>query len=160
MVTSRPFTVLAAGILTSVAMTLIPTAVQAAPAPRSAGARAAVVATVPTPPVRGHLDGIQAGPGRIRVTGWSFDRRRPGVANSENVVVDGRMSALPMADRPRPDVNSAFRIPGRHGFDVAVAARPGDHRVCVVSRPAAGSGSTWLILGCRAVRVPSGPGGA
>ena len=153
------------GVVALLAALFTPAVAQASPASRAAPAEAAAPAA-PTvavgaggapPAARGYLDAIRSGPGWIRVTGWSFDPRRPSAANSENVVVDGRMAALPIANRPRPDVDRALRITGRHGFDVAVPARAGTHRVCVVSRPVAGSGSTWRVLGCRTVRVPSSP---
>lgn len=157
MVNARRATAALAGAVALLGTLLTPAVAQATPEVTSTPHSDAVRAPAPAPAVRGFIDAIQAGPGWIRVTGWSFDPRRPAVSNSENVVIDGRMAALPVADRPRADLNAARRLTGQHGFDVAVAARAGAHRVCVVSRPVAGSGSTWLVLGCRTVRVPSSP---
>lgn len=155
MATVRRFAVALAAAVAFLATLLTPEVAQASPAVPSAPHPSSVSA--PAPAVRGFIDAIRSGPGWIRVTGWSFDPRRAAASNSEDVVIDGRMAALPIANRPRADLNAARRLTGRHGFDVAVPARAGAHRVCVVSRPVAGSGSTWLVLGCRTVRVPLRP---
>lgn len=105
------------------------------------------------PPVQGHIDVVAPSSGHIRVAGWSVDRIRPAASNSEIVVVDGVMGALPVANIPRPDVNRVLHITGSHGFSVNVAARVGSHQVCVVSRPLPNTGGQDVILGCRAVTV-------
>ena len=106
------------------------------------------------PATRGVLDSVSAKAGAIKVVGWAYDLRKPGVSSSMDVVVDGRMGALPMADVARPDVDRVFHVTGNHGFNLTIVTTAGVHRVCVIARPVAGSGSTWKILGCRTVTVP------
>ncbi len=106
------------------------------------------------PATRGVLDSVTAKAGAIKVVGWAYDLREPGASSSMDVVVDGRMAALPMANVARPDVDRVFHVTGNHGFNITIATATGAHRVCVVARPVAGSGSTWKILGCRTVTVP------
>ncbi len=110
-------------------------------------------ATAGSPTVLGHLDTVVGGHLVIHTAGWSFDPRLTRGFNTENVVVDGVMAALPLADLPRADVNRVMHVTGRHGFAVTVRATSGPHRVCVISRPVANSGTHWTILGCRSVFV-------
>ncbi len=130
-------------LLTAAALTM--TGVAVAP-----GAAAAVA---PRSGVVGHVEVVRASHSSVRVAGWSVDRARPAASNSENVVVDGRMAALPLANRARADVNRALRISGRHGFDVTVPARPGLHSVCVISRAVPDLGGRPVVLSCHTVRV-------
>jgi len=112
-------------------------------------------AAVGHPSVYGHLDVVSAARAQISVKGWSVDPTRSAAANSEIVVVDGVMASLPIANRPRLDVDRAFSISGSHGFSVAVPAGVGLHRVCVISRPLPETGGKDTVLGCRSVRVQS-----
>lgn len=116
---------------------------------------ASPAAAATRPAVRGSLDAVTASAGSLRVGGWSVDPLRTGGSNSEIIVVDNKMAALPVADKVRADVNRALRIKGSHGFDVTIAAKPGSHRVCVIARPLPNTGGVDSILGCRTVLVRS-----
>ena len=87
------------------------------------------------------LDLLEAGPGLIRIQGWSYDPDKPDHStvihvyaffdgSSEPVALDTPVAA---ANKPRPDVNQAFDISGDHGFFRELAIRPGTHKVCVYS---------------------------
>ena len=110
-------------------------------------------AAVAHPTVRGHVDVVAATTGHIHVTGWSVDPIHYGTSNSTDVIVDGMMAALPLANKARPDVTKALHISGRHGFDVTVSARAGVHQVCVVGKPLANTGGRDVLLACKTVRV-------
>lgn len=80
----------------------------------------------------GYVDAISAVPnGRIRVAGWAFDADAPTVEISVAIYVDGVGVAWFPTGVARPDVNSAFRITGRHGFVAEFGATPGPHTVQV-----------------------------
>ncbi|WP_334144264.1 hypothetical protein [Rhabdothermincola sp.] len=101
----------------------------------------------------GSLDGVAAGAGSLRVTGWAID---PDVAGpiSVHVYVDGRWAGQGLADRPRPDVGAAHPLYGpNHGFDLSVAAAAGSRQVCVYAINSAGH-ETNPLLACRRVAVP------
>ncbi|MET3803303.1 hypothetical protein ABIB25_000287 [Nakamurella sp. UYEF19] len=103
--------------------------------------------------IRGRLDVVEGRSRKIHVVGWTYDPFRPGTSNSADIVVDGRMAALPLANRARPDVNRVMQVAGRHGFDVWIAATAGRHRVCVLARPIADTGGAEVLLGCRTASV-------
>ncbi len=104
-------------------------------------------------PTKGAIELATPGYGRVHLVGWAFDPARSGQPSSLDVVIDGKMAALPFADRARPDVDRVQRITGNHGFYLYIPTTLGTHRVCIVARPVADSGSTWSILGCRTLTV-------
>ena len=110
---------------------------------------AAVAAGVP---VRGYLDVVSAGPGRVTVAGWAL---RPGSSAQLTVTlaVNGSVSATGVANRYRPDVAAALHTDVWHGYHIGGIVKAGVHHACVL---AAG-----VLLGCRTVRVlapvPPGP---
>lgn len=116
---------------------------------------ASPAAAATRPALRGSLDAVTASAGFLRIGGWSVDPVRTGDSNSEIIVVDNKMAALPVANQVRADVNRALRIKGSHGFRVTITAKPGSHRVCVIARPLPNTGGTDSILGCRTVLVGS-----
>lgn len=60
------------------------------------------------------------------VAGWAYDPDNPATSIEVHVYRDGQAGSGGTfvtncnASRPRPDVNSAFSIPGNHGFDCAL----------------------------------------
>ncbi|MCL6538769.1 MAG: SpoIID/LytB domain-containing protein, partial [Acidothermus sp.] len=98
-----------------------------------------------------------AGPGRLAVSGWSFNNSYPSVADYVDVYIDGAMAGRLTANQSRPDVAAAFPGAGPyHGFSAAFSASGGTHRVCVYGI----DGVQNPVLGCRTATLPSGnPGG-
>jgi hypothetical protein len=87
--------------------------------------------------------------GEIRVTGWTLDRD---VTESikYHVYLDGVQVAEQTADRPRPDVDAVYsRNGGAHGFDFTLAAKTGQHEVCVWGIDSSGDPHTQI--GCLGV---------
>lgn len=107
----------------------------------------------PTP--TGALDAAVAEPGAIRVVGWTLD---PDTTEplDVHVYVDGALVRAATADRPRPDIATAFAGYGPdHGFEVQVPADPGRHEVCVYAiNKGAGVNAR---LGCATVTLASTP---
>jgi len=115
-----------------------------------------------------HLDLVALQGTGIRVRGWAFD---PDASNG--VVAVHFRDAGPhgtfgyddgLADRPRSDVNRAFNILGRYGFQTVLPwTGPGRHTICATAINI-GRGTANPRIGCRslAVRAPSplrSPGG-
>ncbi len=111
-----------------------------------------------------NLEELEPGPGEIRIHGWSFD---PDLPDKDLVVhvyafYDGEGDPVAL-DTPvvraadlRPDVNRAFDIDGNHGFNRALAIRPGNHRVCVYSLSVDAAGDLDglnQLISCRYVTV-------
>jgi hypothetical protein len=105
----------------------------------------------------GSLDVVGQVPGGVRVAGWVIDPDSD-LAPPVHVYVDDRMVLAASADKPRPDVASAYPRTGRPaGFDVVVPASPGDHRICAYAIDTADSGPSSAamnrLLACRPVTV-------
>jgi hypothetical protein len=107
-------------------------------------------------PPRGSFDSAIAVGTSIRVRGWAFDPDQPSTALKMNVRLDGGLVHSSATATPRPDVNSAFRITGTHGFDFTVPAKPGRHTVTVEAVNVAG-GPGGALIGSRTVTVPVPP---
>jgi len=104
----------------------------------------------------GHLDmARQSGPAQIRLSGWTLD---PDTADSINVhiYVNGVFTQNVLANRPRPDVEIAYRGYGpNHGFALdLVNVAGGTNQVCAFGIDS--QGGTNSLLGCRSVVVRSG----
>lgn len=104
----------------------------------------------------GNLDVVaSAGSGQIRVAGWTFDPDVDQWAAPVHIYVDGRGAAvIPRAETRRPDVDAAFGVGSRHGFDTTIAVGGGSHQVCVYAINY-GPVSPNTGLGCRVVTAPS-----
>lgn len=113
-----------------------------------------------TPLPLGSLDEVTAaGPGAVRVRGWSADPDVPGRSIQNHVYVIGpdgvtRGHAGILGNRNRPDVAAVFPALGaKHGFMATVPAPSGVSTVCAfaisVRAPA-----TNPSIGCRTVTVP------
>ncbi len=105
--------------------------------------------TVAPPPGRlpiGRVDSVTGSPNTgMRVRGWAFDADVPGSAIKVAVYRDGVGVAWFPTGRPRPDVNSAYRIAGAHGFDITIPAATGRHTVQVYAINAGGGRGNPLI---------------
>lgn len=85
--------------------------------------------TVTTPPIGAIIMGTPIGnidlcertaDGKIHVSGWAYDADEPGKSIGIHVYVEDVGPMTVVADRARPDINDAYKIPGNHGFDVVV----------------------------------------
>lgn len=109
-----------------------------------------VLAPDATPPV-GSLDLVDAGTGKVDVSGWAID---PDTAApiAVHVYVDGSGTPI-VASRVRADLAAAFpAYGGAHAFAASVPATRGTRTVCAyaINNLAAGANT---LLGCRAVVV-------
>lgn len=105
----------------------------------------AVVRAVGLP--RGVLDDAGTVPGnRIRVRGWAYDPDQPDTEIQVAVVQGDAVLVRHDTGVPRPDVNSAFGISGRHGFDVTFDA-PGSGAGLRVLAVNVGASSADQVIG-------------
>lgn len=105
--------------------------------------------TGPFTPV-GNFESAAGGANQIRVTGWAHDPNSTAPI-SVHAYVDGAGSSWEAA-APRPDVRAAFRTAGdNHGFDLTIAAAPGQRSVCLYMINVGPGQNTFL--GCRSVFV-------
>jgi GH25 family lysozyme M1 (1,4-beta-N-acetylmuramidase) len=113
--------------------------------------------TLPSDPL-GSFDTLRQEPGGLRVTGWAVDPDTSGSIDV-GIFVDGQPRLSARADKPRPDVQTAFSLSGdQHGFDALVpGVGPGPAEVCVFGINV-GPG-THRILGCRTITVGQVPFG-
>jgi SpoIID/LytB domain protein len=106
----------------------------------------------------GSFDVLSFVPDGIRVAGWTTFQGSQQVAIA-HVYVNGVLRAGVEAARPRPDVAAA--VPGASattGFDFVVPVDAGENMVCVYGITP--SGSANILLGCRAITVPTLPTGS
>ena len=68
--------------------------------------------------LRGQLDLCEVYGGDLRVAGWARDAAHPNGPVCLDVVVDGTVAALTLAEVYRPDLAEAGVGDGRHGFDL------------------------------------------
>lgn len=102
----------------------------------------------------GVLDSVQVTPGKITISGWTFD---PDSTESipVHIYVDSVGSAF-TADKDRLDVAAVYPGYGTaHGFIETISATAGTHTVCAYGIEIAGPGSN-KSLGCKVVTVMSG----
>ncbi|MCW2521874.1 MAG: Lipoprotein LppW, partial [Frankiales bacterium] len=107
----------------------------------------------------GHFDGITAkptssasGPASVTLTGWAYDPDSPATALRIDVYVGSTQLGSTMANRSRPDVNQARKVPGAHGFSATVRAVAGTNRYCAYAINV-GPPTHNPLLGCATVAV-------
>ncbi|GAB2692460.1 twin-arginine translocation signal domain-containing protein [Thalassiella azotivora] len=103
----------------------------------------------------GALDRVTTSGNTVRLQGWAFDPDRPSESVDVAVYVDGRGISWFPTDVDRPDVNSAFRVSGRHGYDIEIEVANGRHTIDVYGINA-GPGSGNPLLARRVVEVNPG----
>jgi hypothetical protein len=105
----------------------------------------------------GNVDGVSySGNNTVRITGWSYDRDQPSTELSVAIFVDGTAIGWFPTGALRPDVNSAFGIPGNHGFDISIPMNPGRHSI-QVNAINVGGGNDNPVIGGGSVRVGLNP---
>ncbi len=123
------------------------------------GSRSVVVATPTSLPV-GRLEHVTSVPGgHLRLRGWAFDRDRPATSIQVAVYLDGVFAHWFPTAVDRPDVNKAYRLTGRHGFDITIPAKLGAHRVSVYGINVGGGHGNPLFGSARGAALASAPAG-
>ena len=115
--------------------------------------------TVYSPLPVGSVDEVSSpGSGQVRVRGWAWDGDAPSASLAVHAYIGGPAGTpgaqgfVLAADRPRDDVNAAFAITGRHGFDATLATSwSGAVPVCLYAINSGPGDNT--VLGCRTLRV-------
>jgi hypothetical protein len=100
----------------------------------------------------GSFDGVSAGSGNVRLTGWAIDPDTT-LPIKVHAYVDGAYKGEFTANASRPDVGSAY--PGfgnNHGFDFTIPISGGQHQICVFAINA-GAGTVNPMIGCRTIDV-------
>jgi hypothetical protein len=100
----------------------------------------------------GSLDVVGASGGALRVVGWAYDPDQSATEIQVAAYVDGAGVGWFPTGRPRDDVNAAYGITGRHGFDLTIPAGSGRHTVDIYAinvgggtgNPLLGSGSATI----------------
>lgn len=126
---------------------------RAARATLIAAVAALVAVLAPAPPAAattlspaGHVDHLtQSAWGWLSVAGWAYDRGKPSASSTVDIVADGTVIAHVLANRSRPDVNSAYHITGYHGFSWGTR-RTLAHVVRVYARPLVSGEPSVLLL--------------
>ncbi len=109
---------------------------------------------------RGAVDGVSVIGDTVRISGWAYDPDDPAAQIDVAVYADDTGIARFPTGVDRPDVRSAFDIPGRHGYEARFTAPPGVRTFRVYGINVAGGASNPL-LGSRTVSVDRpGPVGA
>lgn len=105
---------------------------------------------------KGALDLVSSpSPGMVRVGGWSFDPSNKSASNDVHVYVGTEGHNLGATTGTRSDVNAAFGITGRHGYDTTFAtAATGAVNVCAYGINNFGPGQNTRI-GCKTITVKS-----
>jgi hypothetical protein len=100
----------------------------------------------------GSFDGVTAGAGSVRVTGWAIDPDTTAPIKV-HVYVDNAFRGEFTANTSRPDVGKAYPAFGNnHGFDVTVPVTGGRRRICIYAINV-GAGTVNPLLGCRTIEV-------
>ena len=100
----------------------------------------------------GYLDGAVVSGTGAQVRGWTIDPNTTGPVEV-HVYVDGKATKSLTADVPRPDVQGAYGMGDRHGYDVVVPGVRAGQQVCVYAIDTFGpsKGGINPLLGCSAV---------
>jgi hypothetical protein len=109
---------------------------------------------------RGGLDQVVDIAGTVQIRGATADPDSTGPIWVEVYDTTGGQRTLlgrVLADRPSPGLDSALRITGDHGFNVAFGTGPGTRSFCVDALNAGPGILTSIPLGCRTVLEHLGP---
>ena len=104
----------------------------------------------------GRLESATVSGREVAVRGWTVDQDAQTAPLDVHVYVNGVLSGVHPADRPRTDVAAMYLAAGSaHGFDLVQALPgPGSYPVCVFAINQAG-GTRNTLLGCRTVTSPA-----
>lgn len=106
----------------------------------------------------GSVDVVLAQGGSLRAIGWSYDPDQPSTEIQVAAYVDGVGVGWFPSGQARPDVNAAYGITGRHGFDIALPVSWGEHTVDIYAINVGGGDSNPRIGGGRVTvgKIPLG----
>jgi GH25 family lysozyme M1 (1,4-beta-N-acetylmuramidase) len=111
-----------------------------------------------TPPTMGHLDSasvqVTNGQAAVQTSGWTLDPAFPATSNPVHVYLtspDGTTKGQAFsAQVKRPDVNSALRTVGDHGFNTSIpVSQRGQYKVCAYGVAVSILSSNNSLLGCQ-----------
>jgi len=108
---------------------------------------------VQQPRMDGRFENTTGTPGGLRLWGWTIDPQRKASSATVAVSINNRLIAYLPTNALRADVNQTKGVTGNHGFSAAIPFPVGRHTVCVTAR-SAGTSTTAVALGCKAVTVP------
>ncbi|MET1156406.1 GH25 family lysozyme [Arthrobacter sp.] len=98
----------------------------------------------------------------LHVSGWALDPTQPSKSIPVHVYIQGQDGTNPgfalTANLKRPDVNSALRIVGDHGFQASLPlSHSGSYRVCAYAIGVAPVTAGNSLLGCKPIEVAATP---
>jgi len=99
----------------------------------------------------GSFDGLTAGQGTVRLTGWAIDPDTTAPIKVHAYVDDVWRGEF-TANTFRPDVGAAHGFGNNHGFDITLPVTGGSRRVCIYAINV-GGGAVNPLIGCRTVDV-------
>ncbi len=105
--------------------------------------------TVRLPPPVGSLGTVTVRGASANITGWAFQPGAPATSIQVRVAVNGTAHAVPTSSA-RADVNRAFSITGRHGFNFSTSLKPGVNKICATAMGTVPGLNT--NLGCTTVK--------
>jgi hypothetical protein len=107
--------------------------------------------TSPAAPA-GNVDSVlAAGPGNVRVRGWTFTGGKTQPI-SVHIYVDGRFATSANANVSRSDVAAAYPFQGpNHGYDLTLSLPIGSRNVCVYGLDSLSGGNA--LLGCKTLMI-------
>jgi hypothetical protein len=100
----------------------------------------------------GHLDSANPVGDSVVLTGWAFDRDSPSTSIAVNIYQDDKPLMGIRTAINRPDVNSAYKITGVHGFKAQFKASTGAHNYKVFAMNI-GGGTTNTLIGNHSLMV-------
>lgn len=102
----------------------------------------------------GVIDDCEGGLGTVLVRGWAFDRDDTAQSIDVHIYMDGRFIGSTTANLVRDDVNSAFGINGRHGYEATIYINEGGSHNVEVFGINIGDGTNTSI-GTRSITITS-----
>ncbi|MGS0684752.1 hypothetical protein ACVBEQ_06330 [Nakamurella sp. GG22] len=98
----------------------------------------------------GRIDALSVSGRTATLAGWSFDDLQASTSIRVHIYVNSTGKAI-TANLARPDVNTAYRITGNHGYRTTVGIPAGTSRICVYGIGLKGN----TLIACRAVTSTS-----
>lgn len=94
----------------------------------------------------GRIDTLSVSGRTATLAGWAFDDQQSSASIGVHIYVNSTGKAI-TANLPRPDVNTAYRITGNHGYRTTVGLPSGTSRVCAYGIGLKGNS----LIACRVV---------
>ncbi|SOD71030.1 hypothetical protein SAMN05892883_0632 [Jatrophihabitans sp. GAS493] len=107
----------------------------------------------------GQLDVLSAVGNDVHLGGWAFDPDIPSTEIKVAVYVDGALAGWFPTGVDRPDVDRAFGITGKHGYNVHLNVADGHHTFAVYGINVAGGGNNLIAQRSLEVNLGAQPRG-